>query len=106
MQRNANGAIKPYLLPKVGTHDRQIVFRETSYYFILKVIPGGCNSAAVTLLVRAAALINHFFQTIVKVLVLAAFGDLCLIIKLDFIDQKAGKSLSLAMNVLILRRKR
>jgi hypothetical protein len=41
-----------YLVPEVGTHDRKIVFCETSYYFMLKVIAGSSNRAAVTLLVR------------------------------------------------------
>src|ERR1019366_8616562 len=54
-----NGALKPYLLPKVGTHDGNIVFCKTSYYFMLKVIAGSGNRVPVTLLVRGTAFLDR-----------------------------------------------
>lgn len=63
------GALKPYLVPnlvpKVGTHNREIVFCETSYYFMLKVVGGSRSGIAVTFLVRGAALLNRLFETVV-----------------------------------------
>src|SRR5216684_3924263 len=88
-----NGALKPYLLPKVGTHDGKIVFCETSYYFMLKVIAGSCNGVPVTLLVRPTAFLDRFFQTVVEIFVFPAFRDLCLIIEFDLVDQQASKTL-------------
>src|ERR1700693_3244778 len=70
-----NGALKPYLVPKIGTHDGEIVFGETSYYFMLEVIAGCGNCIPVTFLVRRPALLNSFFQTIVEIFVFSAFGD-------------------------------
>src|SRR5260370_2615217 len=102
--RLQNGALKPYLLPEVGTQDRKIVFCETSYYFILKVIAGSCNRLAVTLLVRRTAFLDRFFQTVVKIFVFPAFRDLGLIIEFDFVDQEARETLGFAVNILILRR--
>src|SRR6266478_5454492 len=101
-----NGALKPYLLPKVGTHDGKVVFCETSYYFMLKVIAGSGNRIAVTFLVRRTALLDGFFQTIVEIFVFPAFGDLCLIVEFDLVDEKTGKTLGLPVNVLILGRGR
>src|ERR1035437_2764530 len=93
-----NGALKPYLLPKVGTHDGKIVFCETSYYFMLKVIAGSCNRVPVTLLVRPTAFLDRFFQTVVQIFVFPAFRDLCLIIEFDLVDQQVGKTLGFAVN--------
>src|SRR6202795_3101999 len=101
-----NGALKPYLLPEVGTHDGKIVFCETSYYFILKVIAGSCNRLPVSFLVRRTAFLDRFFQTVVKIFVLPAFRDLCLIIEFNFVDEQARKTLGLAVSVLILGRDR
>jgi hypothetical protein len=84
--RLQNGALKPYLLPKVGTHDGEIVFCETSYYLILKVIAGSGNRVAVTLLVRGPAFFDRFFQTVVEIFVLPPFRDLGLIIEFDLVD--------------------
>ena len=47
-----------YLLPKVGAHDRDVVFCETSYYFTMKVIGGSGNCIPVTFLVRHAAFVD------------------------------------------------
>src|SRR5260370_17023078 len=101
-----NDALKPYLVQKVGTDDGKIVFCETSYYFMLKVIAGSCNGVPVTLLVRATAFLDRFFQTVVEIFVFPAFRDLCLIIEFDLVDQQASKTLGLAVNVLILERDR
>src|SRR5260370_12021699 len=101
-----NDALKPYLLPKVGTHDGKIVFCETSYYFMLKVIAGSGNRVPVTFLVRGTAFLDRLFQAVVEILVLPAFGNLRLIIEFDLVDQEAGKTLCLAMNFLILGRGR
>src|SRR5260370_20737696 len=101
-----NGALKPYLLPKVGTHDGEVVFCETSYYFMLKVIGGSGNRVAVTFLVRGTAFLDGFFQTIIEIVVFPAFGDLCLIIEFDLVNQETRKTLGLALNVLILGRVR
>ena len=101
-----NGALNPYLLPKVGTHDGKIVFCETSYYFMLKVIGGSCNRVPVTFLVRRPAFFDRFFQTVVEVLVFSALRDLGLIVEFDLIDQQAGKTLGLAVDFLILGRNR
>jgi len=100
--RLQNGALNPYLLPKVTTHDRQVVFCETSYYFMMKVIAGDCNRTPVTLLVRDATLVDRIFKTIIEVLILAPFRYLGLVVELDFVDQEAGKTLRFTMNVLIL----
>lgn len=102
--RLQNGALKPYLLPKVGTHDGEIVFCETSYYLILKVIAGSGNRVAVTFLVRGPAFFDRFFQTVVEIFVLSSFRDLGLIIEFDLVDKQAGKALGFAVNVLILGR--
>src|ERR1035437_6513329 len=107
MQRKTglqNGALKPYLLPKVGTHDGNIVFCETSYYFMLKVIAGSGNRVPVTLLVRGTAFLDRIFQTVVEILMFPAFGNLGLIIEFDFVGQQAGKTLRLAMDFLIVGR--
>src|ERR1035437_6225374 len=84
--RLQNGALKPYLLPKVGTHDGKIVFCETSYYFMLKVIAGSCHRAPVTSLVRRTAFLDRFCQTVVEIFVFPAFRDLCLIIEFDLVN--------------------
>src|SRR5216683_3793263 len=97
-----NDALKPYLLPEVGTHDGKIVFCETSYDFILKVIAGSCNRLPVSFLVRRTAFLDRFFQTVVKIFVFPAFRDLGLIIEFDFVHQQARETLGLAVNVLIL----
>src|SRR5467141_4753320 len=102
--RLQNGALKPYLLPEVGTHDRKIVFCETSYYFILKVIAGSCNRLPVTFLVRRTAFLDRFFQTVVQIFVFPPFRDLGLIIEFDLVDQQASETQGLAVNVLILWR--
>src|ERR1035438_7828681 len=47
-----------YLLPKVGAHDRDVIFCETSYYFTMKVIGGSGNCVPVTFLVRHAAFVD------------------------------------------------
>ena len=73
---------------------------------MLKVIAGSCNRVPVTFLVRRAALLDRFFQTVVEILVFPAFRDLGLIIEFDLVDQQAGKTLGLAVNVLILGRDR
>src|SRR5271157_4461983 len=101
-----NGALKPYLVPEVGTHDRKVVFCETSYYFMLKVIGGSCNGVPVTFLVRPTAFLDRFFQSVVEILILPAFRSLGLSIEFDLVDQQAGKTLGLAMNFLILGRDR
>src|SRR5216683_1528554 len=101
-----NGALKPYLLPKVGPHNGKVVFCETSYYFMLKVIGGSGNRVAVTFLVRGTAFLDGFFQTIIEIVVFPAFGDLCLIIEFDLVDEQTGKTLGFAVNVLILGRGR
>src|SRR5208283_5954265 len=84
--RTAKRRTQTYLLPKVGTHDGKVVFCETSYYFMLKVIAGSCNRVPVTFLVRRTTLLDRFFQTAVEIFVLAAFGDLCLIVEFDLVD--------------------
>src|SRR5258708_28403720 len=99
-----NGALKPYLLPKVGPHNGKVVFCETSYYFMLKVIGGSGNRVAVTFLVRGTAFLDGFFQTIIEILVFPAFRDLGLIVEFDLIDEQTGKALGLAVNLLILGR--
>src|ERR1035437_9951659 len=99
-----NGALKPYLLPKVGPHDGNIVFCETSYYFMLKVIAGSGDGVPVTLLVRGTAFLDRIFQTVVEILMFPAFGNLGLIIEFDFVGQQAGKTLRLAMDFLIVGR--
>ena len=73
---------------------------------MLKVIAGSCNRVPVTLLVHGAAFLDRFFQTVVEVFVLAAFGDLGLIIEFDLVDQQAGKALGLAVDFLIVGRNR
>src|SRR5271169_5076859 len=102
--RLQNGALKPYLLPKVGTHDGEIVFCETSYYLILKVIAGSGYRVAVTFLVRGPAFFDRLFQTIIEIFILPAFRNLGLIIEFNLVDQEAGKALGFAVNVLILGR--
>src|SRR5271163_5022953 len=101
-----NSALKPYLLPKVGTHERPVVFCETSYDFIVKVIAGSCNRAAVTFLVRRLAFLDHFLEAVVEVLVFPPFRHLGLVVEFNFVDQQAGKTLRLAVQVLILGRHR
>src|SRR5260370_41502208 len=96
-----NGALKPYLLPKVGTHDGEVVFCETSYYFMLKVIGGSGNRVAVTFLVRGTALLDGFFQTIIEIVVFSTFRNLCLSIEFDLVNQATRTTLGLAVNVLI-----
>ena len=96
-------ALKPYLVPKVSTHDRKIVFCETSYYFMVKVVAGSGNGAPVTFLVRPTAFLDHFFESVVEIFALSALGDLCLIVEFDLVDQQAGKALGFAVNVLIGR---
>src|SRR5258708_37314921 len=83
--RLQNGALKPYLLPEVGTQDRKIVFCETSYYFILKGIAGSCNRLPVTLLVRRTTFLDRFFQTVVKIFVFTSLLYLGLVIDFDFV---------------------
>ena len=95
--------MEPYLMPEIRAHDGDVVFGETSYQFMLKVIAGSRNCIPVTLLVRAAAFLNRFFQTIVKIFVFPAFRDLRLIIKFDFVHQQAREALRFAMYVLVLR---
>ena len=73
---------------------------------MLEVIAGSSNGVAVTLLVRPTALLDRFFQTVVEILIFPAFSDLGLIIEFDLVDQQAGKTLGLAVNVLILGRDR
>jgi hypothetical protein len=89
-----------------GLQNGKVVFCETSYYFMLKVIAGSGNGVAVTLLVRAPAFLDRLFQTVVEILVFPAFRDLGLIIEFDLVDQQAGKTLGLAVNALILGRGR
>src|ERR1035438_1998632 len=101
-----NAALKPYLLPEVGTHDGRVVFCETSYYFTLKVIGGSRNRGPVTFLVRRPALVDRFFQAVVEILVFSAFRNLRLVVEFDLVDQQTGKTLRLAVNVLLLGRKR
>lgn len=102
------GALKPYLVPnlvpKVGTHNREIVFCETSYYFMLKVVGGSGRCVPVTLLVRRAALLDGLFQTVVEIFLFAALGNFGLIVEFDLVDQQARKALGLAMHFLILGR--
>src|SRR3981081_2444564 len=102
--RLLNDALKPYLVPEVRTHNGRIVFCETSYNLILKVIARCCNRLPVAFLVRRTAFLDRFLQAVVKIFVFPAFRDLCLIIKLDLIDQQASETLGLAVNVLILGR--
>src|SRR5580658_3056159 len=83
-----DGALKPYLLPKVGTHDGEIFFSETSYDFILKVIARCRNRVPVPFLVRPPAFLDRFFQTVVKIFVFPALGDFRLIIEFDLVDQQ------------------
>src|SRR5258708_40250502 len=100
--RLRNDALKPYLVSEVRTHDGRIVFGETSYDLILKVIARCCNRLPVPFLVRRTALLDRFFQAVVEIFVFPAFRDLCLIIELDLMNQKARKTLGLAVNVLLL----
>src|SRR5258708_27526483 len=104
--RLRNDARKPYLVSEVRTHDGRIVCGETSYDLILKVSARCCNRLPVPFLVRRTALLDRFFQAVVEIFVFPAFRDLCLIIELDLINQKARKTLGLAVNVLILGRER
>src|SRR6202161_1443830 len=62
------GALKPYLVPKVGTHDGEIVFCETSYYFMLKVIGGSGGCVPVTFLVSPAEFFDGLFHTVIEML--------------------------------------
>src|SRR5208337_5626451 len=101
-----NGALKPYLVPKIGTHDRKIVFCETSYYFMLKVIAGSCRRVPVTFLVRGTAFLNRFFQSIVEIFVFPAFRNLGLIVEFDLVNQQPSKPLCFVVNFLIVRRGR
>jgi len=82
-------------MPEIRSHDGDIVFCETSYQFMLKVIAGGRNRVSVTFLVRAAAFFNRFLQTIINVFVLPAFRDLRLIVELDLIHQQTSEALGL-----------
>jgi hypothetical protein len=56
-----NVALKPCLLPEVAAHDGEVVFCETSYYFMLKVIGGSSNGGPVTFLVRRTAFFDCLF---------------------------------------------
>src|SRR5260221_5658347 len=102
--RLRNDALKPYLVSEVRTHDGRIVFGETSYDLILKVIARCCNRLPVPFLVRRTALLDRFFQAVVEIFVFPALRDLCLIIELDLINLKERKTLGLPVNVLILGR--
>src|SRR5579862_2731708 len=73
---------------------------------MVKVIAGTGDGIPVTLLVRRPTFLDGFLQTVVKVLVLAAFADFCLVVEFDLVDQEPGKTLSLVVNVLILGRHR
>src|SRR6202158_6452950 len=98
--RLLNGALKPYLVPEVRTHDGRIVFCETSYDLILKVIARCCNRFPVAFLVRRTTFLDRFFQAVVEIFVFPAFRYLCLIIEFDLVDQQASKTLGLAVNVV------
>jgi len=71
--QTAKRSTQPYLQLEIGTHNLQIVFCETSYHFMLKVIPRSCNRIAVTLLVRRPALLDRIFQAVVKIVLASAF---------------------------------
>src|SRR5260370_12223586 len=82
--RLQNGALKPYLLPEVGTQDRKIAFCETSYYFILKEIAGSSNRLAVTLLVRPPPFLDRFFHPALHTFVFPASPHLSHIIAMNY----------------------
>src|SRR5271163_4709841 len=71
---------------------------------MLKVVGGSGNGVPVTFLVRGPALLDRFFKTVVEIFVLSAFRDLGLVVEFDLVDQEAGETLRLAVNVLIFRR--
>src|SRR5271166_1546078 len=102
----ANLRTDSHLHLKVWTHHAQIVFCETSFDFIFKVIAGSCNRGPVTLLVRRAALVDRILQAIVEIFAGAAFSELGFVIKLDLIDQQARKAPSLAVEFFVFRRHR
>ena len=49
------------LTPEIWSHDGDVILGETPHQLVLKIIRARCYSAAVTLLKRAAALIDIFF---------------------------------------------
>src|SRR5258708_25044285 len=85
------------------THDRDVVCSQAAQNFLLKIVCAGCRRVAVSLLVCRAAFLNVVLHSIVKIFVLASFGDLGLVVQFDFIDQQAGETLRLAMDVGIFR---
>ena len=97
--------MEPYLVPEIRAHDGDVVFGKTAYQFMLKVIARSCNCIPVTFLVRAAALLDRFLEPIIKIFVLAAFGNLSLIIELHFVDKQARKTLGFLVSFLIVERK-
>ena len=74
-------------MPEIRSHDGDVVFCETSHKFMLKVIAGGRNRVAVTLLERSAAFFDRLFLQIIEVFVLPAFGNFRLVIKFDLIHK-------------------
>src|SRR4051812_9765392 len=92
------------LLAKVRAHHREIVLSQAADDFLLKIVTAGGHGVAVSLLERAAALLDIFLQPIVKILVPSSLRNLGLVVELDFVHKQAGEALCLAVGVCVLSR--
>jgi hypothetical protein len=68
------------LTVKIGAKKRDVILSQAADQFAAKVVRDRCYSVAVALVVGRTALVDVFFEPIVQIFVLAAFGDFGLVV--------------------------
>src|SRR6185369_7862576 len=89
------------LSPEIGAHHRDVVLSKTADDFVRKVVSTSGRRASVAPVESGPAFFDVILQPVVDIVVLAAFGNFSLVVEFDFIHQKLGEALRLAMHVLI-----
>src|SRR5260370_31286551 len=73
----------------------------TANNLLMELVCGARQRVAIAFVVRSATFFDIFFQAVVQVFVIAAFGNLGLIVELDIVHEEAGEALRLAMNFAV-----